>query len=516
MIKEVTLRIHPDFINDSFFIKKQISKKIKLKFDRIFGYKIKRKSIDARKRIPIFVLQVEIYIDKFPSENKINFNYNFPSKGKKVIVVGSGPAGLFGALYLLENGITPIVLERGKKIRERRKDIRKINIEHKVNLNSNYCFGEGGAGTFSDGKLYTRSTKRGDVGRILEIFVFHGADKNITFEAHPHIGSDKLPQIIESIRKTILENGGEVRFNSQVTDLILSNNKINGVVVNSSDEIFADAVLLATGHSARDVYYMLEKHKIRLEPKSFAMGVRIEHPQNLINEIQYHSKIKHPNLPTATYTLKTQINKKGVFSFCMCPGGILVPASTGENELVLNGMSVSKRNSQFANSGLVVTVNEEDWNEFNNRGIFAGLEFQKYFERMCFNEGGKSQIAPAQRITDFVAGKISETLPQTSYKPGTVSRPLHKIIPKTISERLQKSLLEFDKKMRGYFTKEAQILAPESRTSSPIRIPRNDKFMHVEVDGLFPAGEGAGYAGGIVSAAIDGENCAKGICDYLR
>lgn len=515
MIKETEITIWPASINNSDEIKKQAAKKLKLNPEEI-EVQVIRKSIDSRKK-PVYKLKVEVYKNESPKPlfNKINFNKC--NSDKKVIVVGSGPAGLFGALQLLEKGIKPIVLERGKDVQDRRKDLKKINIDQIVNTESNYCFGEGGAGTYSDGKLYTRSTKRGDVKRILNLLVQHGADPNILIEAHPHIGSNNLPKIIKSIRNTILENGGEFHFNSKVTDFIIEKNKMKGVLVNDEKEFLADAVILATGHSARDIFYLLDKHKVRLEAKSFAMGVRIEHPQELIDSLQYHSTPRPENLPAAEYSLTCQVADRGVYSFCMCPGGILVPATTGKEELVLNGMSVSKRNSPYANAGLVVAVTEKDWHKkYGKYGVFAGLEYQKALERRCYKAGGETQVAPAQRVTDFVKGKISQSLPDTSYQPGIVSAPVHNILYSNISRRLMRALQVFNSKMKGYYTEEAKMIAPESRTSSPIRVPRNnDTFMHVEIEGLFPAGEGAGYAGGIISAAIDGENCAKNIIKML-
>lgn len=515
MIKETELAIWPASINNDAEIKKQAAKKLKLDPNHI-DVQIIRKSIDSRKR-PVYKLKVKVYINELVKPLFEPINFQKADQAKKVIVVGSGPAGLFGALQLIELGIIPIIVERGKDVQDRRKDLKKITIDHFVNTESNYCFGEGGAGTYSDGKLYTRSTKRGDVKRILNLFVQHGADPSILFEAHPHIGSNNLPKIIESMRTTILDNGGEFNFNSKVTDLIIDNKTIKGVVVNDEKEIIADAVLLATGHSARDIYYLLDKKKVRLESKSFAMGVRIEHPQELIDSMQYNIPQRPENLPAAEYSLACQVSDRGVYSFCMCPGGIIVPASTNKDELVLNGMSVSKRNSPFANAGLVVSVTEKDWHKkYGKYGIFAGLEYQKALEHRCYKAGGETQAAPAQRVTDFVKGKVTSSLPETSYKPGIISAPVHNILYSNISRRLMRAMQVFNSKMKGYYTEEALMIAPESRTSSPIRIPRDKvTFEHVEIKGLFPAGEGAGYAGGIVSAAIDGENCAKNIAKII-
>ncbi len=516
MIKEIDISVPPHFIENYEFIKKQSAKKLKLNLNEINSVVILKRSIDARKK-PIFRLRVNVFVNEFPSEKEIEFNFNPVSSNKKVIIVGSGPAGLFAALRAIELGIKPVILERGKDVRERRFDLKSIMQDGEVNSESNYCFGEGGAGTYSDGKLHTRSNKRGNVKRILDILIYHGADEDIRIDSHPHIGSNKLPKIIQSIRETILKCNGEFHFNSKVTDFIISANKIKGVVVNNEKEILGDAVIVATGHSARDIYEIYKKHNLAMEAKPFAMGVRIEHPQALIDSIQYHTKIKHDNLPASNYSLACQVNEKGVYSFCMCPGGMIIPASTDENELVLNGMSVSKRNSPFANSGLVVEVNSRDWSKYKEHGSFAGLMFQKEMELLAFNAGGGKQVAPAQRITDFVNKRISKSLPDTSYIPGTKSVPLHQILPKEIVKRLSKSLLIFNKRMKGYYTEEAQILAVESRTSSPIKIIRDrETLMHIDVEGLFPSGEGAGYAGGIVSAAIDGERCVESVNKYIR
>ncbi|NMB80766.1 MAG: FAD-binding protein [Ignavibacteria bacterium] len=516
MKKEIEVVIPPKFINDYSYLRSITIKKLNLAEEEITAVQTIRRSIDARSKNPVYREKVIVYIKERPLQLYKKINFKAVNSDKKVIIVGFGPAGMFASLRLIELGIKPIVIERGKDVQSRRRDLRAIQQEGVVNPDSNYCFGEGGAGTYSDGKLYTRSTKRGDVNRILSLLVQHGAQQEILIDAHPHIGSNKLPKVVASIRETIIKCGGEIHFNSKVTDLLISDNIIKGVIVNDDQEIFGDAVILAVGHSARDIYYLLNKHSIKLEAKPFAMGVRIEHPQALIDEIRYHSKERSENLPASSYNLACQIDGKGVYSFCMCPGGIIIPASTSPGELVLNGMSVSRRDSPFANSGLVVSVDEKDWIEYKDHGVFAGLEFQKHFERLAFHAGGKTQRAPAQRVTDFVNGKLSVSLPRTSYIPGTVSAPLHEILPDTIATGLKKSFSEFDKKMRGYFTEEAQILAAETRTSSPIRIPRDsNSLMHTELKGLFPSGEGAGYAGGIVSAAIDGERCADAAVKYL-
>ncbi len=516
MIKTTDISVPPRFINDYGFLKKQAAKNLKLNFNEIKAVIITKRSIDSRKK-PVFRLSVQTFINELPVKDIIKFNFQPVKSNKKIIIVGSGPAGLFAALRAIELGIKPVILERGKNVRDRRFDLKSILQKGDVNQDSNYCFGEGGAGTYSDGKLYTRSNKRGNVKRIIDLLIYHGADENIGIDSHPHIGSNKLPKIIKAIRETIIKCNGEFNFNAKVTDFIITGNKIQGVVINNNKELSGDAVIVATGHSARDIYKICKKYNLAMEAKPFAMGVRIEHPQFLIDSIQYHSKIRPVNLPAANYSLACQVNNKGVYSFCMCPGGMVIPASTNDDELVLNGMSVSKRNSPFANSGLVVEVNEEDWKKYKVHGSLAGLMFQKELEHLAYNAGGGKQIAPAQRITDFVNKRMSNSLPATSYIPGIKSVPLHQIFPKEIVKRLSKSLLIFNKKMKGYFTSDAQILAVESRTSSPVRILRNrETLMHVDVEGLFPAGEGAGYAGGIVSAAIDGERCAEQAVKFVN
>ncbi|MFA7228921.1 MAG: FAD-binding protein [Melioribacteraceae bacterium] len=516
MKKEIEIVLPPEFLNDYNYQKRLAAQLLKINEIEITAVRILRRSVDARSRNPVFRAKAIVYISEKPEEYFYPIKFVPVREGKKVIIIGMGPAGIFAALRLIQLGIKPVIFERGKDVQSRRRDLKAIQQSGLVNPDSNYCFGEGGAGTYSDGKLYTRSTKRGDVNRILSIFVQHGSPGEIMIDAHPHIGSNLLPQVVQEIRRTIIDCGGEINFESRVTDLLLDGKSIKGVVVNEGKEFTADAVIMATGHSARDIYYLLDRHKVKIESKPFAMGVRIEHPQRLIDEIQYHSTNRNPYLPASSYNLNCQIDDRGVYSFCMCPGGIIIPASTEPGELVLNGMSVSRRDSPYANSGLVVSVDESDWSEFNSHGVFAGLEFQKQLERKAFEAGGKTQRAPAQRITDFVNKQISSTLPKSSYIPGTISSPLHELLPQKISEGLRKGLLIFENKMRGYFTNEAQILAAETRTSSPVRIPRDHQsLMHLEIHGLFPAGEGAGYAGGIVSAAIDGERAANAVSDFL-
>jgi len=516
MIVRRDLSIPPEFINTKEFLYKAAAQKLGLAIEEISAVIIQRRSIDARKREPVFFVQADIFVNELPSEVKDEITYKPITNDKEVIIIGSGPAGMFAALRCIELGIKPIIFERGKDVRERRRDLRAIQQNHIVNPDSNYCFGEGGAGTYSDGKLYTRATKRGNVKKILNVFVYHGADKDILIDAHPHIGSNKLPNIVTAIRNTIINNGGEFHFNSRVTDLIVKDSVIIGVRINDVNEYYAKAVILATGHSARDIYTMLNEKNILIEPKSFAMGVRIEHPQSLIDEIQYHTKHKNENLPPAAYNAACNIGERGVYSFCMCPGGIIVPAATAPGEIVLNGMSLSKRDSPFANSGFVVTVSPNDWKNYDKYSPLSALMFQKDLESLAFKLGNNSQSAPAQRVTDFVNKKTSSELPKTSYIPGVISVPLHEALPEFISTALRNGIREFEKKMRGYYSEEAVMLAVESRTSSPVRIPReNESLMHLQIKGLFPAGEGAGYAGGIVSAAIDGENCADAAAKYI-
>ncbi|MHC1738896.1 MAG: NAD(P)/FAD-dependent oxidoreductase [Ignavibacteriaceae bacterium] len=517
MKTRIEITLPPEEINNTELIKSKILSQLSLSDDTDLFLSLIRRSVDSRNKRTVFRLLYEVGIGESLEPLYSPVNYSRVSENKKVIIVGFGPAGMFAALKLIEVGIKPIILERGKDVSQRRRDLKAIQQFDKVNPDSNYCFGEGGAGTYSDGKLYTRSNKRGDVKKILSILIQHGADSNIMVDAHPHIGSNKLPDIIKTIHERIINSGGEIFFRSRVTDFIIQNDKISGAVVNDHKEYFADAVVLSTGHSARDIYYLLAKKNIFIEKKLFAVGVRVEHPQALINEIQYHSKMKSEALPPATYSLACQANDRGVFSFCMCPGGWIIPASTAQNELVLNGMSLSRRDSPLANSGLVVQVTEEDLLPYSGHGVFAGIEFQKDIEHKCAALGEKTQTAPAQRITDFLQCKLSGSLPKTSYIPGVVSASLDDFLPDAITAGLRASLKVFNNKMHGYLSEEAVMLAPETRTSSPVRIPREkDTFMHPQIEGLFPAGEGAGYAGGIVSAAIDGDNAAAKIAEYLK
>ena len=489
-------------------VKEAVSRAAGIPLAEMAGFQELRRSIDARNRSIKFNLRVRVYAkDEKPEPHHPKFEkreFQDVSKAEHVVIVGAGPAGLFAALRLIEQGIKPIVLERGKNVRDRRRDLAALNKEHIVNPESNYCFGEGGAGTYSDGKLYTRSTKRGDVKRILSTFIQFGADDDILVNNHPHIGTNKLPQIITKIREQIEACGGEVRFNAKLTDIHLNGDAIAGVVINQDEKLETEKLILATGHSARDIYELLHKKGIEIEAKQFAMGVRVEHPQELINSIQYHG-VSCESLPPAAYALVSQVKERGVYSFCMCPGGIIAPCATAPGEIVTNGWSPSKRNNPYANSGIVVPVEPADYKQFASAGALAGLRYQQYVEQAVCKAGGGTQTAPAQRLVDLIGGKISTDLPTNSYQPGTVSRQLSEVLPKAMHQRLKFGFKDFGNKMRGYLTNEAVAVAVESRTSSPVRIPRNVHGEHPQIKGLFPCGEGGGYAGGIVSAAIDGE-----------
>ena len=512
MIKELQLRIaiNEDKKEDILLIK--ASRILDLDKKSISGIKILRKSIDARKSPVVFNYKVAVYIkEKIPEFSNYNFNYKDVTKAEEIHIIGFGPAGMYAALRCIELGFKPIVLERGKNVQDRRRDLKAINQDHIVNEDSNYCFGEGGAGTYSDGKLYTRSLKRGDVRRIFENLVYHGATEQILIDAHPHIGTNKLPRVVKNIRETILKFGGEIHFETKVTDFIIKRNQIIALQLNDKKEFAVTKVILATGHSARDIYYLLDNKNIAIEAKSFAMGVRIEHPQEIIDSIQYHCKGERDDLlPAASYSLVQQVKNRGVYSFCMCPGGFIVPAATAKDEIVVNGMSPSKRNSLYANSGIVVEINvQQDLSKYERFGALKGLEYQKNLEKLAFTSGGRTQSAPAQRMTDFVEGKLSSNLNDCSYQPGLKSAPLHSLLPKIIGSRLRTGFKEFGKKMKGYYTEQANVIGVESRTSSPVSIPRNDTFEHPQIKGLYPCGEGGGYAGGIISAAMDGERCAE-------
>lgn len=480
-------------------------------------FRLVKRSIDARGKNVKVNIEVEVDSQELPP---IEMTYQKNDLGNvanasPVVVVGAGPAGMFAALRLIELGMKPIILDRGKDVRARRRDLAAINKEHIVNPNSNYCFGEGGAGTYSDGKLYTRSKKRGSWQRVLEIFVAHGANTDILVDAHPHIGTNKLPQIVQAIRETIIAAGGEVHFNTKVTDFIIQSNEMRGVITQNGDKVEGVAVLLATGHSARDIFELLHKRGVVIEAKAFALGVRVEHQQKLIDRIQYNQPDRGL-LPAASYSLVSQAHyegkEKGVFSFCMCPGGFIVPSATSPGEIVVNGMSPSRRDSKYANSGIVVSVDESDWQEFAKEGPLAGLRYQQMVEQKAFELAGKTQAAPAQLLADFANNRTSQTLLETSYQPGLVPMDMKEVLPESITHRLRFGFKSFGKRMKGYLSNEAQIVGVESRTSSPVRIPRDQETLeHPQTRRLFPCGEGAGYAGGIASAAMDGERCANQI-----
>ena len=507
MHKTIDISLLPEHCVDEITIKDQISKQFGL--PDLSGIKIIRKSLDARRKPIHYNLQVEVYTGEEAEKPNLDFDFKQVYNAEHAVIIGAGPAGLFAALKLIELGIKPIVFERGKDVKERRRDLAQITRNNFVNPESNYCFGEGGAGTYSDGKLYTRSTKRGDVGRILRLLVKHGADNNILFEAHPHIGTNKLPNIITKIRETIISFGGEVHFNSKLTDITILNGAIKSVEINNEQTVNTSKIILATGHSAKDIFELLERKKILIEAKPFALGVRIEHPQDIIDKMQYKCDTRGSYLPPASYSIVNQSLGRGVFSFCMCPGGIIAPAATSPGEIVVNGWSPSKRNNAFANSGLVVAIDQKDFAPYEKEGPLAALRFQSAVEQKCF-EVTNSLQAPAQRVTDFVNKNHSSTLPDCSYIPGIKSAGMDDVLPKFVAAALRDALKAFDKKLKGFVTKEAVLVATESRTSSPVRIPRDKELLeHTEVKGLYPCGEGAGYAGGIISAAIDGERCAE-------
>ena len=512
MFKEIQVRVPIKEATQEGILKKKAAQHLKINSKTINAIKVLRKSIDARKAAIVFNYKIAVYInEQLPDSSEYSFNYKDVSSAKEIHIIGFGPAGMYAALRCIELGFKPIVLERGKNVRDRRRDLRAINQFHMVDEDSNYCFGEGGAGTYSDGKLYTRSLKRGDVRRIFENLVYHGATDQILVDAHPHIGTNKLPKVVKNIRETILKYGGEIHFESRVVDFTIKENKLKAIQLQNGNEMNVNAVILATGHSARDIYYLLQRKNVAIKSKSFAMGVRVEHPQHIIDSIQYHCKgERNELLPAASYSLVHQVNGRGVYSFCMCPGGFIVPAATANGEVVVNGMSPSKRNNLFANSGIVVEINaEQDLHKYEHFGELKGLEFQKDLEKLAWVAGGKRQTAPAQRLTDFVEGRLSNSLNPTSYQPGLKSVTLHSLLPKQIGGRLRKGFAEFGRKMHGYYTEEANVVGVESRTSSPVNIPRNEHLEHPELQGLFPCGEGGGYAGGIVSAAMDGERCAE-------
>lgn len=513
MRREIEIKLNPNEAYDPVRWKHVVSSVLGIPQGRIYHIRPLKRSIDARGKV-IFRLKVEVFIgEHLPAAEKIQQTaLPFIGNKKPVIIVGAGPAGLFAALTLIKRGFKPVILERGKDVKARKYDISLLNRGVSLNDDSNYCFGEGGAGTFSDGKLYTRSTKRGNVIDILRTLTEHGANPEILYDAHPHIGTDKLPNIIASIRRSILEAGGEIHFNRRVTGLLIKDGRIKGVIDQSGNEYIASSVILATGHSARDIYSMLHSQGVLLLPKPFALGIRIEHPQQLIDSIQYKMPDRGPYLPAATYGLVTQVDGRGVFSFCMCPGGTIVPAVTESGETVVNGMSNSRRNSPFANSGIAVAIEPEDWAPFSSYGSFAALALQRSIENKAWEAAGQTFKAPAQRMVDFIEDRHSTFLPECSYNPGLVSIDLKEVLPSFLADRLKKAFLDFDHKMKGFLTNEAVLTGVESRTSSPVRIPRDEiTLMHPEISGLYPCGEGAGYSGGIVSSAIDGVTIANAV-----
>jgi uncharacterized FAD-dependent dehydrogenase len=525
MKKELQLQLSPEEAYDEVLFQQVALKKAGLSSDESLAIaRQTRRSIDARGRQVRVNVTAEVFVNEPPTPFlETPKAYQNVSKKDQLIVIGAGPAGLFAALRAIELGIKPIVIERGKDVRARRRDLAAINKDHIVNPESNYCFGEGGAGTYSDGKLYTRSKKRGDIRRIIEILVAHGATEEILVDAHPHIGTNKLPKLVAELRESILQAGGEILFETKVVDFILDDNELKGVVTQDGEKIHGIGVILATGHSARDIFHLLKHKNILIEAKPFALGVRIEHSQNLIDRIQYHCEVdRGPYLPASSYSLVQQTyfkgKQRGVFSFCMCPGGFIVPAATSPGEIVVNGMSPSRRDSKFANSGMVAAVELEDLPQYHKYGPLAAMMFQAEVEQKAWKLGGETQTAPAQRMVDFVNKKVSTSLLDTSYQPGLRSVDMSEVLPDFIAERLKQGFLNFGKKMKGYLTNEAQLIGVESRTSSPVRIPRDkDSFEHPIMKRLYPCGEGAGYAGGIVSAAMDGERCAeKLIAAYVK
>lgn len=510
MQKEIEITIAPEQVGNEQALLLQLAKALGVEVKTITHHQILKRSIDARsRRGVVYRLQVRAYINEEAPAQEEAFSYPKVKDTQKVIIVGAGPAGLFAALQCIENGLKPIVVERGKDVKQRRRDLAAINKQGIVNTESNYCYGEGGAGTYSDGKLYTRSNKRGDINKVLQIFVQHGADQDILIDARPHIGTNKLPHIITAIRETIQNAGGEVLFDSKLTDLIIHDGQIKGIVINQEQELLADSVILATGHSARDIYELLHQKNILIEAKPFALGVRIEHPQQIIDSAQYHCDTRSEFLPPAYYSMVEQVKARGIFSFCMCPGGIIAPCATGLDEIVVNGWSPSKRNNPYANSGTVVQITLDDVKGYDPLRM---LHFQSEVEQLAFEAGGGNLVAPAQRMVDFVENRLSISLPKNSYLPGTKSVMLENILPDFVASSLKSALPLFGKKMKGYYTNEAILVGVESRTSSPVRIPRDkESYQHPQIKGLYPCAEGAGYAGGIVSAAIDGVNCANAI-----
>ena len=505
------IQVLPEIASTQELLKKMIAKQMNIPQGDIKHIEILKRSIDARQKTTKINLKVSIYVkEEFVQKVEDYPEYQDVSGKDEVIVIGAGPAGLFAALKLIEKGKKPIVLERGKDVRSRRRDLVNLTKNHIVSKDSNYCFGEGGAGTFSDGKLYTRSKKRGDVNKILDVLVRHGATPNIRVNSHPHIGTNKLPKIIQTIRDTIIRYGGQVLFDSRVTDINIKNYAVKGVELQNGTKIEANKIILATGHSARDIFELLHQKKIAIEAKAFALGIRVEHTQDLIDQIQYKCKSRGAFLPPAPYSIVKQVGGRGVYSFCMCPGGIIAPCATSPGEVVTNGWSPSKRDYPTSNSGIVVELKVEDFEKFKSFGPLAGVEFQKEIEQSAWKLAGETQRVPAQRLVDYTNNILSTDLPKSSYIPGTRSAMINTIFPDFIAKNLQEGLRQIGEQMKGYFTNEAVVHAPESRTSSPVRIPRDSATLeHPQIKGLYPCGEGAGYAGGIISASIDGEKCAE-------
>ncbi len=518
MPREFQFQVSPEVAANESLLTQHVAKLFQVSPKEIQKVDVVKRSIDARQRSIKMNIKANVFlVSEAYTETQIELpDYPNVTNAQEVIVVGAGPAGLFAALQLIELGLKPIVLERGKDVRGRRRDLKAINVDGIVNPESNYCFGEGGAGTYSDGKLYTRSKKRGDVDRILRLLVGFGATHEIMVEAHPHIGTNKLPQIIQDIREKIIECGGQVLFDTKVTDILIKNNEVEGVVTQNGDTILANKLILATGHSARDIFELLHQKEIEIEAKPFALGVRAEHPQSLIDSIQYSCDFRGDYLPPAPYSIVKQVNGRGMYSFCMCPSGVIAPCATAEGEVVTNGWSPSKRDQATANSGIVVELRLEDFKPFAKFGPLAGMEFQKDIEQRAWQLAGKTQQVPAQRMVDFSQNKVSAEIPKTSYVPGTTSVELGEVFPGFLTQTMRQGFKEFGKSMKGYFTNEAILHAPESRTSSPVRIPRDPiSLEHIQIKGLYPCGEGAGYAGGIISAAIDGEKCAIKIAEAI-
>lgn len=510
MSLQVQFQISVEEAKDNEFLRSRIAQELNLTSDS-FQFKWRKRSIDARKRQLKVNATFDVYLTEEEAVQPVYYVSQNVSDKKPIAIIGAGPAGLYAALRAIERGLKPIVFERGKDVRARRRDLAKLNKESIVNPESNYCFGEGGAGTYSDGKLYTRSKKRGNVLKAMEWFVHFGAPEDILVDAHPHIGTNKLPQLIVNMREAIIQAGGEVHFDAKMTDIIIENEQVTGLEINDSKKYEFDHIILATGHSARDIFELLHTKGLELKSKGFALGVRIEHSQELIDKIQYHGRVNDDFLPPATYSLVTQVEGSGVYSFCMCPGGIIAPCATAEGEVVTNGWSPSKRNNPYSNSGIVVSVEPEELPNWENNP-FVCLDFQKSVEKACWEAAGKTQQVPAQCMKDFVEGKVSSSFPRSSYQPGIVSVDLNKVLPDFIARKLRKAFVDFGKKMPGYLTNDAVLHAPESRTSSPVQIPRDEvTLQHPQAKGLYPCAEGAGYAGGIISAAIDGIKCIDAI-----